>query len=64
MGPLDHHQIQSIKVCAATLTFDFVKQDLLSHNPPINAEKLEALERMVAYVLSDDHFQRFIEQNL
>jgi len=57
MGPLDHHQVQSIKVCATTLTFDFVKKDLLAYNPPINPEKLEALERMVKYVLQVDHFQ-------
>jgi len=35
MGPLDHHQTQSMKVCATTLTFDFVKRDLVSHKPPI-----------------------------
>jgi len=57
MGPLDHHQTQSSETCAATLTFDFVKKDLLSHNPPVNPEKLEALERMVAYVLDVDHFK-------
>ncbi len=57
MGPLDHHQIQSIKVCAATRTFEFVKKDLLAYNPPINPEKMEALQRMVNYVLEVDHFQ-------
>jgi len=57
MGPLDHHQTQSIKVCAATLTLNFIKKDLLAYNPPINPEKLEALERMVNYVLEVDHFQ-------
>jgi hypothetical protein len=57
MGPLDHHQTQSIKVCATTLTFDFVKQDLALRTPPFNPEKLEALQRMVNYVLEVDHFQ-------
>lgn len=57
LGPLDHHQTESIKVCGATLTLDFVKQDLLSRNPPVSPEKLEALERIVACVLQDDHFQ-------
>jgi hypothetical protein len=57
MGPLDHHQTQSNKVCAATLTFDFVKQSLLAYNPPINPEKVEALGRLVNYVLEVDHFQ-------
>ena len=57
MGPLDHHQTQSMQVCATTRTFDFVKEDLISHKPPINSEKLEALQRMVNYVLGVDHFQ-------
>jgi hypothetical protein len=57
MGPLDHHQTQSVSVCAATLTFDFVKKDLLAYSPPVNPEKIEALERMVKYVLQVDQFQ-------
>jgi hypothetical protein len=63
MGPLDHHQVQSIKVCATTRTFDFIKKDLLAYNPPINPEKLEALERMVNYVLQVDHFQEVFRQD-
>ena len=35
----------------------FVKNDLLSHEPPVNPEKVEALKRMVNYVLEVDHFQ-------
>jgi len=57
MGPLDHHQTQSNKVCATTLTFDFVKKYLLAYEPPVNPEKVEALQRMVKFVLSVDHFQ-------
>jgi len=63
MGPLDHHQTQSIKVCATTLTFNFIKQDLLACNPPVNPEKLEALERMVNYVLGIDHFQEVFRKD-
>ncbi len=63
MGPLDHHQTQSIKVCATTLTFDFVKKDLVTHNPPINSEKLEVLQRMVNYVLEVDHFQEIFRSD-
>jgi hypothetical protein len=57
MGPLDHHQTQSIKVCAASLTFDFIKKYLLAYEPPVNPEKAEALQRMINFVLSVDHFQ-------
>ncbi|MGA2967649.1 MAG: hypothetical protein ABSD69_00550 [Candidatus Levyibacteriota bacterium] len=63
MGPLDHHQTQSIKICATTRTFDFVKKDLLACKPPINPEKLEALERMVNYVLQVDHFQEVFRRD-
>jgi hypothetical protein len=57
MGPLDHHQTQSNKVCGTTLAFDFVKKGLIEHEPSINPEKLEALQRIVNYVLGVDHFQ-------
>jgi hypothetical protein len=63
MGPLDHHQTQSITVCATTRTFDFIKKDLLAYKPPINPEKLEALERMVKYVLQVDHFQEVFRKD-
>ncbi len=57
MGPLDHHQTESIKVCAATLAFELVKKELLIKDPKIDKEKLEALERLTKYVLEVDHFQ-------
>ncbi len=57
MGPLDHHQTQSDKVCGASLAFDFVKKGLTENEPTINPEKLEALDRMVRYVVSIDHFK-------
>lgn len=57
MGPLDHHQTSSDKVCGASLTFDFVKKGLTEVEPSINSEKLEALQRMVDYVVSVDHFK-------
>jgi hypothetical protein len=63
MGPLDHHQTQSIEVCATTRTLDFIKKDLLAYKPPINPEKLEALERMVKYVLQVDHFQEVFRKD-
>jgi hypothetical protein len=64
MGPLDHHQTQSIKICATTLTFDFVKQELALKEPSFNKEKLEALQRMVNYVLEVDHFQEVFRSDL
>ncbi len=57
LGPLDHHQTSSDKVCGASLTFDFVKKGLIENEPSINDEKLEALQRMVGYVVGVDHFK-------
>ncbi len=57
MGPLDHHQTKSDKVCGASLTFDFVKKGLTEVKPSINKEKLEALERIVNFVVEVDHFK-------
>ncbi len=57
MGPLDHHQTSDINVCGASLSFDFVKKGLVDVEPSINPEKLEALDRMVKYVVAVDHFQ-------
>lgn len=53
LGPLDHHQTESDKVSAASLTFDFVKQT-------INKDKLEAIERMVRIVVDIDHFKEVL----
>jgi hypothetical protein len=57
LGPLDHHQTQSDKVCGTTLTFDFVKKGLTQVEPVINSEKLEALGRIVQFVVETDHFK-------
>jgi hypothetical protein len=57
MGPLDHHQTFSTEVCGASLTFDFVKKNLTAVKPAINKEKLEALERIIRYIVEVDHFK-------
>ncbi len=63
LGPLDHHQTQSDKVSAASLTFDFVIKEMQESLPPINKEKLEALERMVRYVVDVDHFKEVFRKD-
>ena len=63
MGPLDHHQTESDKVCGASLTFDFVKKGLTENEPAINQEKLEALERIVRYVVEIDHFKEIFRKD-
>lgn len=64
LGPLDHHQIQSDKVCAATLTFDYVIKRMEESVPAIGKEKLEALQRIVNVVLEDDHFKEIFRSDL
>ena len=53
LGALDHHQTQSDKVCGTTLTFDYV----VKHSK-IKEEKIPALQRIVKYVVEDDHFKQ------
>lgn len=53
LGPLDHHQTSSDLVCGASLTFEYVRENLSHMNP----EKLQALERMIKVVVDIDHFK-------
>lgn len=55
LGPLDHHQTSDKQTCGASLTFDFVKKNV--KDGALNPEKLEALERIVKYVVEVDHFK-------
>ena len=50
LGPLDHHQTASDKVCGASLTFDFVKEHISKHD-------VEAVNRMVKVIVDVDHFK-------
>jgi len=47
---LDHHQTSDEALCAASLTFDFVKKS-------ISKEKVKAVERIVKIVVDIDHFK-------
>ncbi|MBI2195497.1 MAG: hypothetical protein HYU48_00420 [Candidatus Levybacteria bacterium] len=61
LGPLDHHQIESDKVCGASLTFDFVKRthnsQLATNNSERIKDKIEAIQRIVKVVVDIDHFK-------
>jgi len=56
LGPLDHHQTSSDKVCGASLTFDFVKEHISKHN-------VEAVERMVKVIIDVDHFKEVFRKD-
>ena len=56
LGPLDHHQTASDKVCGASLAFDFVKEHITKHN-------VEAVERMVRVIVDVDHFKEVFRKD-
>ncbi|MDZ4228003.1 MAG: hypothetical protein U1E54_02035, partial [Candidatus Levybacteria bacterium] len=59
LGPLDHHQTASDKVCGASLAWDYVR----IKNPEFKVEndkiksKIEAISRMIKVVVDIDHFK-------
>lgn len=56
MGPLDHHQTSDLNVCAASRTWDFVKQQKRDGGERW-LFKADALERIVNIIVAIDHFQ-------
>lgn len=63
LGPLDHHQIPDDRVCAASLTLNYVKVEHLLHNQKINPEKLYALDRLIKIIIDIDHFKEVFWEN-
>ncbi len=61
MGPLDHHQTSDKNTCGASLTFDYVKKNV--KDGTFNPQKLEALEKIVDYVVEVDHFKEVFRPN-
>lgn len=59
LGPLDHHQTASDKVCGASLTWDYVKiknKELKVQNDKMKS-RIEAVSRMIKVVVEIDHFK-------
>lgn len=74
LGPLDHHQTSDLSVCAASLTWEFVKVQSFGRAQDKNSEfrvrstqrindKMQAIERMVKVVVLYDHFQEVFFEN-
>jgi hypothetical protein len=67
LGPLDHHQTASDKVCAASLTWDFVRRRKTENRGQRSEDgrqktkkekdREEAIERIVKVVVDVDHFK-------
>jgi hypothetical protein len=62
MGPLDHHQTKSDEVCAATLTWDYVRENgqMFDHDEESGKvqDREQAISRIVNIALDDDHFKQ------
>lgn len=62
LGPLDHHQTKSDKVCAATLTWDYVRKNGQMFENQDESSKVQdreqAISRIVNIALDDDHFKQ------
>lgn len=56
LGKLDHHQIQDNSVCAASLTYEYVK-GTERNGITTNEIKQEAIEKIVNLTIDEDHFQ-------
>ncbi len=54
---LDHHQTADQKVCAATRTWDYIQLQFDKANSEMKREQKEAISRVVAIILADDHFK-------
>lgn len=62
LGALDHHQIASTKISAASLTWDFVSKEWIRANPEMVKHdkwkyRKEAIDRIVRVVVNVDHFK-------
>lgn len=57
MGPLDHHQTLSDKVCATTRCWDYVQEYLRKSGTNLTDVHKAAVSRVVAIILADDHFK-------
>lgn len=67
LGPLDHHQTQSDKVCGASLTWDYVREHGQMFEEEGSSDRIqireEAISRMINVVVADDHFKQVFYPN-
>lgn len=66
MGPLDHHQTTSDKICAASLTWDYVRnknEELKVDNSEKIKDRMGAVSRIVKIITDIDHFKEVFWQD-
>jgi hypothetical protein len=56
LGPLDHHQTQDVHISAASLTWDFVQQEVKKAGDTLTEEHVDAVSRVVRFLVETDHF--------
>ncbi len=61
--PLDHHQTPDKSVCAASLVWDFVREEIEKTQTELKAEKQEAVDRIVRVIVAIDHFREVFWDN-
>ncbi len=57
LGPLDHHQLQDTNVCAASRTWDYVREQIKKTGTAVNPQHEEAVSRLIKIVVDTDHFK-------
>jgi hypothetical protein len=57
MGALDHHQFLDLSVCAMSLTWDYIQQEIKREGNKLTPEHLEAVTRITKIVVEIDHFK-------
>jgi len=66
LGPLDHHQILSDKVSAASLAWNFIKtknKELKAAGSEKIKNRTEAVSRMVQVIVDFDHFKEIFQKD-
>lgn len=57
LGPLDHHQTPDKNVCAMSLTWDYVQEEIKKGENKMFVERALAVSRIVKVVVEIDHFK-------
>lgn len=66
LGPLDHHQTASDKVCGASLTWGYVQtknEELRKKDSEKTKDKVEAVSRMMKVIVDIDHFKEVFRKD-
>lgn len=61
--PLDHHQTAEKTVCAASLTWDYIKNQFQQTGITMTAEHIQAVDRIVKVIVQIDHFREVFWDN-